>query len=104
MPAVANHQTVSADGEYTFEPQPVGREVLMEWDITAGTADITPGYLSLTGVFKPFLDASAGGGIVQGAAGGLVPVLVPNSGVVALKVESAAGGFSMKVCSVLIPR
>ena len=69
MPLAANQSTVSANGTYTFDPQPVGGNVLLERDITAGTATITPGYLSLSGAFKPCLDAVAGGTIVQGDGG-----------------------------------
>lgn len=96
MPEVVHNENIAANGTYTFPVYPtIGAEMLVEWDIHTGSATVTPGYMSLTGLFKPALNAD-GTELTQGEGGGLVRLDVPPSGVVALKVEAAAGGFAMK--------
>ena len=91
-----NEAIITADGQYRLYPETPGREVQVEWHITAGTADVTPGYMNLAGGFSPLLGLD-GQPPVFAASGGICRVGVPNSGYVALKVESAAG-LSMVVC------
>lgn len=87
---------VTADGEYALPPQDPGQPVVIEWDITAGTATVEPGYESLSGNYKPHRDV-AGVKPAFGVEGGFLQADTPNSGKQALKVTGAAGGFSMKV-------
>lgn len=103
MTTINNNSTITANGEYSFEPLNSGDEVLVEWEITAGTATVTPGRVTLSGAFKAVLPLD-GTPPVFAATGGDCIISLGNSSKAALKVESAAGGFSMKVCQTKLPR
>lgn len=100
-----NEDVITLDGEYSFEAWQQGKEVQLEWCISAGTATITPGYVDLDGNFAPSRGLD---GVLPafGAEGGICTVRLPNSGKAALKVENASildvedetVALSMKIC------
>jgi len=97
MTPILNQQTITANGEYSFESFSVGDEVLIEWDITAGSATVEPGYVSLTGLFKPARDLTNTKPAYTNTEGGQLCIELGNSAMAAIKVTNAAG-LSMKVC------
>jgi hypothetical protein len=101
MIPIQNQQVLEADGDYAFGAMVQGRECIVEWCVTAGTATVTPGYVNLAGGFSPArtLDGELP---VFGAEGGGCVVEVPNSCQLALKVEGAAD-LLMIVCQTLVP-
>jgi hypothetical protein len=90
MTEIINRQSITADGEYSFAPLKPGDEVLVEWDIVAGSATVEPGTLGLTsGLHRPARDL-AGEVPTFAAAGGSLVILLGSTGVATLKVSSAS--------------
>jgi hypothetical protein len=90
MTPKANQAAITADGEYSLYDLIPGTEVLVEWEITAGSATVTLGIVSMSGVFLPLKDIS-GTSPVFDPAGGFCRLVIPASGMAAIKVEDAAG-------------
>lgn len=80
---------INANGEYVFPAIDPGREAVLEWTVTTGSATVVPGYQDLAGAFRPFTD-TAGTAVVSAASGGSLLCNAPRSGVLALKVTSAS--------------
>jgi hypothetical protein len=102
MTPVLNLQVLTTNGEYAFPRLSMGSEVELEWDITAGSATVEAGYVSLTGLFKPDLDL-AGVGPLFGVGGGRILLRIPRSGKAAIKV-TVASGLSVTVCQTILYR
>ncbi len=90
MTPKANQEPITADGEYSLYQDLPGRRVLLEWEVTAGSATVTPGIVTMSGAFMPVLNVD-GSDPVFAAAGGFCELAIPSSGMLALKVESASG-------------
>lgn len=102
MTPVASLAPITANGEYSLEPLDNGDEVLLEWEITAGSATVTPGRVSIAGNFSPALPLDGVPPVFE-AAGGSCVITLGASSKVALKVESAAG-LQMKACQSVVRR
>ncbi len=103
MTPIPNQHVITANGEYSFESHATGDEVVIEWDITAGTATVEPGVEGLVpGLHRPGRDL-AGEKPVFGTEGGSLRIELGNSGKATLKVTAAAG-LSMIVCQTLVKR
>lgn len=101
MNQITNDSVVSADGEYSLYNVQPGKEVVVEWDASAGSATIQPGYEGRNGTFRAhkLIDGSD----PSFAAGyGIIRMDVPASGRCAIKVTGAAG-LTMKVSQTVVP-
>ncbi len=101
MTPTPNQSTLTDDGEYSLYDVSPGRDVRLEWVIVEGTATVTPGYVDLLGNFKPAYNLD---GTVPTfpAAGGMCDVGIGNSGLAAIKIESASD-LVMQICQTLKP-
>ncbi len=95
MTPIGNQVSITANGEYSLYDLLPGTQVLVEWEVTAGSADVTPGVVSMSGAFKPVKGVN-GQAPAFDPDSGFCRLVVPASGMAAIKVENAAGGFSMK--------
>jgi hypothetical protein len=94
MPNIVNEQVLTANGDYFFPGLMPGHEVLIEWDITAGSATVLPGFQKIGGTFAACTKED-GETPEFPAAGGSYIVTVPMSGAVGINVASASS-LSMK--------
>lgn len=101
MTPIVNQQVLTANGEYSFEAAPNGRDVRLEWHITEGSATVTPGYVNLSGGFTPAAGLDGEPPVVP-AGGAMYDVGIGNSSLAAIKVENAVD-LEMIVCQTVKP-